>query len=713
MHRVDRAQRRLQPMLSRIEQRFTAFRAPVLRSEPPETRRTTRILLPVANPAAAPRLARFAAALASVWEAEVIVLTVVRPANEGVEALQTSGGWTLAGREGEAVRAALAVFQGAGVPAGYTVRVSDDVGWAIRHESNRLQAGTIVLGWHGEDQSGRGRRPPVSMQVLLDHPPSDLVVIGGRGDAVPGRILVLHEPSPDGLAAFRLARELARGGGSVTVLKTLSQDATLDEIERASRRLGEDVTAWDSKGAGRLVVRGLDPAQAVLATVARGFEGILMPARRSLTEHLRFGDVQSKVAAESAVPVIVVQGHSGILRTMLWRLWRLFYRALPTLSPSEREEVEATIETAASPSVDFFVMIGLSATIASFGLLQNSPAVIIGAMLVAPLMGAIIGVGLGVVTGDPGLIRRAGMATLKGALLALGVGAVVGLLPVRLDPLPTEIDGRTHPTILDLGVAMASGLAAAYAMCRKNVSASLAGVAIAAALVPPLATAGIGLANGMAEVAFGAGLLFITNLVAIAAMAALMLLLLGFGPAPGRELQAEIHRRGLGAMAVLLVVVAVPLGFLTFQTVRLYQDQLLSQRLIAAARAEVEAIPDADLVELELSPLPAEPDAPVEVNLLVRLPAATAERDAALLIFRLGDALSRVLGRPATIDLSIVPTRRIEVQPTSQSGSDTPEAAATTTDPPKPTVPSSALLRPTETVESPASVQPSPSPALP
>lgn len=665
--RIDRAQRGLRPLLYRIEQRVSTYRAPVLLSHPPEPRRARTILLPVANPAAAPRLARFAAALAVVQEAEVLVLTVV-PWSEGADEGSKSGAsWSLERPEGEAVRRALACLQEAGVPAGFTVRASDDVGWAIRHESNRQGAGTIVLGWHGEDAGGNGPRPPVSMRVLLDHPPSDLVVVGGQGDAVSGRLLALYDPSSEGRAALRLAGGLAREGGSLTVLKVLDAGAGLGEIEEAARRLGEDLAARGFEGVGRLVLRGEDPARAILDTVGRGYEGVVLPARRALTEHLRFGDVQSEVAATCRVPVIVVQGHTGILRTGLWRLWRQVFRSLPTLSPAERAEVAAAVAASSSPSVDFFVMIGLASTIASFGLLQNSPAVIIGAMLVAPLMAAIIGLGLGVVSGDARLIRRAGLATLQGALLALGVGFAIGLLPVRLDPLPSEIDARTHPTLLDLGVAMASGLAAAYAMCRKNVSASLAGVAIAAALVPPLATAGIGLAKGMAEVALGAGLLFATNLAAIAATAALMLLLLGFGPAPGREPQAQVYHQGLRAMALFLVVVALPLGFLSYQTLRLYRDQRQAQALLETARREVEAVADADLVELTIGREPQDPAEPVEIELLLRLSAATAERDATLLSYRLREALGRVLERPATIDLSIVPTRRIEAPPAEPS----------------------------------------------
>ena len=150
----------------------------------------------------------------------------------------------------------------------------------------------------------------------------------------------------------------------------------------------------------------------------------------------------------------------------------------------------------------------------SLGLLLNSPAVIIGAMLVAPLMSAIVGLGLGVVEGDSHLLVAAAWATFRGMILAILIGVFLGLVIPDASATP-EIMARTRPSVLDLGVALASGAAGAYALCRKNVSAGLAGVAIAAALVPPLTTVGIGVALGRGDIAGGALLLLLTNLIAI------------------------------------------------------------------------------------------------------------------------------------------------------------------------------------------------------
>ena len=130
-------------------------------------------------------------------------------------------------------------------------------------------------------------------------------------------------------------------------------------------------------------------------------------------------------------------------------------------------------------------MIALFASIAALGLILNSVAVIIGAMLVAPLMSAIIGMGMAVVHGDFRFLLLTLRATLTGAGIAVLIGFIFGLINFSSETT-AQILQRTDPSTLDLVVALISGVAAAYALCRKNVSNSLPGVAIAVALVPPL-----------------------------------------------------------------------------------------------------------------------------------------------------------------------------------------------------------------------------------
>jgi uncharacterized hydrophobic protein (TIGR00271 family) len=141
--------------------------------------------------------------------------------------------------------------------------------------------------------------------------------------------------------------------------------------------------------------------------------------------------------------------------------------------------------------------------------------VVIGAMLVAPLMTPLLGLGLSLVQGNPVLARISTRAILLGLFVALMVGVIVGLLTPGFVEPTREMLGRGRPGALDLIVAFASGLAAAYASARPGLLAALPGVAIAAALVPPIATAGLALSLGNLDLAFNALLLFVINTVVI------------------------------------------------------------------------------------------------------------------------------------------------------------------------------------------------------
>ncbi|MGH6652390.1 MAG: DUF389 domain-containing protein [Sphingopyxis sp.] len=176
----------------------------------------------------------------------------------------------------------------------------------------------------------------------------------------------------------------------------------------------------------------------------------------------------------------------------------------------------------------FLLLIILAAAIATLGLLQSSTAVVIGAMLVSPLMGPIMGIGFGLATLESNLIKRS-LVTLAAGM---AVAVIVALLIIWLSPIKDvtpELRARTLPTLLDLGVAVVGGIAGVYAIMRK-LSGVMVGVAIATALVPPLSTVGFGLATGRFDFALGAALLFLTNTLAIAFAATIVARLNHFGP---------------------------------------------------------------------------------------------------------------------------------------------------------------------------------------
>jgi len=203
----------------------------------------------------------------------------------------------------------------------------------------------------------------------------------------------------------------------------------------------------------------------------------------------------------------------------------------------------------------FAFMTSMSAGIAILGLLLSSPAVVIGAMLLSPLMGPIMGAGFALAIGDSVWLRESAKAILYGTIISVLFAALV----VTLSPLQTvtaEIAARTRPNLFDLAIALFSALAGAYAMIRGRMG-TIVGVAIATALMPPIAVVGFGLATFNWSVFGGSALLFFTNLMTIALTASAMARLYGFR-SDLSERQSQIQ---IGFMVVMFVGLAIPLGY--------------------------------------------------------------------------------------------------------------------------------------------------------
>ncbi|HUH57874.1 MAG TPA: DUF389 domain-containing protein, partial [Pseudomonadales bacterium] len=215
------------------------------------------------------------------------------------------------------------------------------------------------------------------------------------------------------------------------------------------------------------------------------------------------------------------------------------------------------LRDSAQTSSSFIALMMLSSLIASLGLFLSSPAVIIGAMVLAPLMSPIISLAMALLRNDQTLLKNSLTSIAVGVFLALSMAALLALI-IPITRITPEMAGRLHPNLLDLGVAIFSGMAGAYAYARESIMKSMPGVAIAVALVPPLSVVGIGIGWWDWQVISGAALLFITNLVGIALAAALTFLVLGYAP-------IVKARRGLTLSMVLMLAIAVPLTW-SFQT---------------------------------------------------------------------------------------------------------------------------------------------------
>lgn len=189
--------------------------------------------------------------------------------------------------------------------------------------------------------------------------------------------------------------------------------------------------------------------------------------------------------------------------------------------------VRVDIEANALPSRMYFIMNALSAIIASYGLVVNSAAVVIGAMLVAMMLGPISGAALAIIDYRAPLLRKSLLTVLAGATMVMLIGFIIGYIH-QDSPLTNEILSRTQPTSMDLMIALAGGTAGAYAMISPQLSVAVVGVAVATALVPPLAASGILFAHGEGSLGLGALLLAVTNIIAIQFTNALVLWSSGF-----------------------------------------------------------------------------------------------------------------------------------------------------------------------------------------
>lgn len=386
------------------------------------------------------------------------------------------------------------------------------------------------------------------------------------------------------------------------------------------------------------------------------------------------------------------RGNVSKLHTWLRRRTRF-------LPYEQRLVVLEQLSRASSPNFDFFILVVLSTMIATLGLITDSAAVIIGAMLVAPLMSPILGLSLASVAGEQYMFRRALGALVRGALLAVALSAglswLARVLPFDvLTVIPAEVLARTRPTPFDLGVALAGGAAAAYALAQPSLSAALPGVAIATALLPPLCTVGIGISLQDGPIALGALLLFLTNLFTISFAGIIVFAALGFRPRNGTRTRMNMSQ-GIFVSTGLVMMVTFPLVGLTLRFVeQARQDRAsleLQQVVQAAVAAELHLLPEAQLVEVISTPQ----ETGLHLAITVRTPRSLIYRE----IKDFQEAVAARLQREIAVEIIAVPMIRLDpLIPPTQTPTPTPGPSATPTHTPTPTrTPVPPTATPTET----------------
>jgi uncharacterized hydrophobic protein (TIGR00271 family) len=245
------------------------------------------------------------------------------------------------------------------------------------------------------------------------------------------------------------------------------------------------------------------------------------------------------------------------------------------IPPTQRQPVEALNDALdlaygdpLAKRTGFLIMLVLSAIIAISGVLADSTATVIGAMIIAPLGTPILGIALGIVTGHLSLVLRSIGWVAAGLVIVVLLGWAFTF--VIADPASLEsnsqILGRTSPRLLDLVAALATGTAGAFAMCRRDLSAVLPGVAISISLVPPLGVVGVCAGQGDWSAAAGALFLFLSNVFALVVAGTIVFTMSGYAREPGSSRTAN-RRRAYIVVTILTIVVVLPLIGNTIYTV--------------------------------------------------------------------------------------------------------------------------------------------------
>ena len=301
--------------------------------------------------------------------------------------------------------------------------------------------------------------------------------------------------------------------------------------------------------------------------------------------------------------------------------------------------VNRTLWRLSVPSFSFHFMLGLSAIISTLGLLANSVAIIIGAMIIAPLMGPIIGMAYSISMGNRKLLRRSSLTVLQGIVLTVVISWLTASI-IGLENVESEILSRTKPTLIDFGIAMAAGMAGGFTQTRRSIGDAIPGVAIAVALVPPLSVIGIGLSLGENGIAFGSSLLFLTNLTCIVFFGGLVFLFQSYG-------NIDRAKKGLATSTAVMFALGIPL---TLSMRDLITEKNVTSQVLDIVVDETSAFADADINLITVIPHRGYLEVGIEA-------AARIDSISQADIDRLKLLLTRKLDSPIDLRVEVVPMR--------------------------------------------------------
>lgn len=338
------------------------------------------------------------------------------------------------------------------------------------------------------------------------------------------------------------------------------------------------------------------------------------------------------------------------------------YEENSTQEQVARAELKTTAEGLVSSLPTYVILTVVSAVIATVGLLLDSPAVVVGSMVIAPLIGPAMSASVGTVVDDAKLVNRGIKLQVLGLVLAVAAAAMfalvvrwASLVPPGLDPTTIgQVQARLSPDFLSLVVALGAGVAGAMSL-TAGVSSALVGVMIAVALIPPAATMGIGIAYGLPVVALSSGVLTLVNVLSINLAALVVFWYAGYRPHDflRREQARSRTVKRVGVLVVAIAVLSLFLGAVTFNTVTSATAERQIQADISAVLEEP-AYQEVTVLDTEVRQTDrAIFRQPEHVIITVGIPP---EEDPPDLADRIDDRIERSLDRDVTVEVRIVRT---------------------------------------------------------
>lgn len=514
-----------------------------------------RVVVPIANPNTAPQLIRFAASLAHPEKGKVKALFINLPDSKYPEAK-------------EKLTKVVKLAQDQEIPVELVTVNASNVARGVLDGARETNADLLVLGFQAP-RDGKVVFGSIT-EAVARVSPTDLIVYRHTPRKATKRVVVpvtdlegteiaLHHAAH--IASYHNAELIAMYVETNTPTPFWRENAPppiWQQMSMLEMAINDEPYCDQVK---HVVVKDTDFVSGIVAGTTT--DDIIMLnvqfRQNTIEQKWLFGATAQKMLRLSPGSVALIKRVDTDDDNLLQRVGRQIARWTPTLTLGERSDVIEQAGDLVKLNTNFIVMITISSVLASIGLLQNSAAVIIGAMLVAPLMSPLMGFGVGLAIGELNMMRRSFQTVMQGVFIVLATSWFIGFVS-SANIATSEMLARGEPTFLDMMVALASGAAGSFALARRDVPAALAGVAIAAALVPPICTTGLAIAVGDADLAIGAGTLTLVNIVCISLAAGGVFALLGIRRAEGIPTV-----RRIAMSVILLILLALPLGHLLYQ----------------------------------------------------------------------------------------------------------------------------------------------------